>query len=145
VPIRFIGNGEYAATDTSPEPAGCGEVVYSLYHTTDGQDIRLLGTETIDPEGPTPGAHLQRIHPNPFNPHTTISFSVDRRQQVAVEIFDLTGRLVTTLTDQVYQAGSHMVEWSGADRTGRALSSGTYLVRLKTESRLEARKMMLLR
>ena len=85
------------------------------------------------------------IHPNPFNPHTTVSFSLDWPQQVTISVFDMTGRRVAVVADQAYSAGSHTVEWNGRDASGRAVSSGTYLVRLETEDRVEARKVMLVR
>ncbi len=70
--------------------------------------------------------------PNPFNPQTSISFAVSQRQHVSISVYDLTGKLVSTLTDQWYDAGNHSVEWRGSDLTGGALPSGTYLVRMRS-------------
>ena len=84
-------------------------------------------------------------HPNPFNPQTAISFSVDRPQRVSINVFDMTGRRVAVVTDQVYGTGSHSADWNGKDSSDRAVSSGTYLVRMETADRVESQKIMLVR
>jgi len=68
-----------------------------------------------------------------------------RAEWTEIGIYDLTGRRVTTLADRTFSAGAHTLIWNGSDSQGRALPSGTYLVRLATESRLESRKVMLIR
>ena len=58
---------------------------------------------------------------------------------------DLRGRRLATLTDEQYSAGRHTVTWHGIDDGGRALPSGTYLVRLVTESAVRTTKAVLIR
>ena len=84
-------------------------------------------------------------HPNPFNPNTTIAFVLEDEQQVSISVFDLEGRRVATITDQVYGPGVHSVKWMGRDDTGRTVSSGTYLIQMETGDGAEARKMSLVR
>ena len=84
-------------------------------------------------------------HPNPFNPHTNIKFALDQPQHTEVAVYDLTGRLLGVLADRIYAAGDHSVVWNGKDAMDRAVPAGTYVVRLETESGVEARKVMLLR
>ena len=93
----------------------------------------------------TPGIRLTAIHPNPFNPRTTISFVVDRPQRVEISLFDMAGRIVARVADRHFEAGSHAVAWQGRDAAGRALPSGTYLLRLRGADRAVAGKIMLLR
>jgi len=88
---------------------------------------------------------LENVCPNPFNPLTSISFSVDRPQRVSISVFDMTGKRVATVSNEVYGAGSHTVEWNGKDSSGRAVSSGAYLVRMETEGQAESKKIMLVR
>ena len=64
---------------------------------------------------------------------------------VRLQIFDLAGLLVATLLDEAGPADCHEVTWNGRDSQGRALPSGPYIVRLETEDRVEARKVMLVR
>ncbi|PID79785.1 hypothetical protein CSA17_04175 [bacterium DOLJORAL78_65_58] len=66
--------------------------------------------------------------PNPFNPRTTVSFRVAKTGPVRVEVFDLHGRLLTTLTDRVVDAGPFAVDWDGRDGQARPVPAGTYIV-----------------
>jgi hypothetical protein len=86
---------------------------------------------------------LYQNHPNPFNPETTIAFALGRREQIELAVYELTGKLVTVLARGAYAPGTHTVGWNGRDPTGKAMPSGSYLVRLKTESGVETRKVML--
>ena len=84
-------------------------------------------------------------YPNPFNPQTTISFSLERNERASVAVYELTGKRVMALADRRFVAGTHWLTWNGRDAQGRALPSGTYLVRLETESAVRAQKLMLIR
>ena len=84
-------------------------------------------------------------YPNPFNPQTTISFALDRSQRAEIAVYDLTGKQLAVLVDRTYAAGEHSVVWTGKDASGRAVPSGAYVVRLKTDSDVEARKVSLIR
>jgi hypothetical protein len=83
--------------------------------------------------------------PNPFNPQTTITFEIPREQDVAVVVYDLLGRRVQVISEGHRSPGRHEVSWDGGGYQGRAMPSGTYLVRLETESGVEARKITLVR
>lgn len=84
-------------------------------------------------------------HPNPFNPTTTVAFAVEHEQQVTIAVYDVTGRRVTTLTDQIYSPGFYSVKWAGRDDTGRSVPSGTYLVQMQSGDSGETRKISLVR
>ncbi|PID78861.1 hypothetical protein CSB20_13000 [bacterium DOLZORAL124_64_63] len=73
---------------------------------------------------------LGRAHPNPFNPSTTISFTLAESGPTRLEIFTLDGRLVRTLVSESLAAGSHEAVWTGRDDAGRSVASGTYFFRL---------------
>ena len=88
---------------------------------------------------------LYANYPNPFNPQTTVSLSFARAEWVEIGVYDLTGHRVITLADRQFSAGPHTLTWNGRDDAGRALPSGTYIVRLETESGVEARKVSLIR
>jgi hypothetical protein len=79
-------------------------------------------------------------YPNPFNPNTNISFDLPQAGHVTLAIYDLNGRLVQTLADQVYTAGNYRVEFDGA-----ALPSGIYFARLQGQSFATTRKLILLK
>ncbi len=83
---------------------------------------------------------LNANYPNPFNPSTTISYTVAEKSYVRLEIFDINGRLVTTLTNAEHQPGSYHLEWNAATH-----SSGVYLCRMTAGSYTNVRKMLLIK
>ncbi|MBK7671262.1 MAG: T9SS type A sorting domain-containing protein [bacterium] len=88
---------------------------------------------------------LAGAYPNPFNPATTIAFSLPGNLQVSLGIYDVQGRLVRALVDGVLPAGRHDIAWDGLDRTGRAVGSGTYLYRLQAGDLSATRKITLVK
>ncbi len=98
------------------------------------------------PDGQTlAGATLRQNTPNPFNPTTRIAFTLDRPGPVEVAIFDLAGRLVTTLHQGHLEAGDHHVTWNGTTTSGQSAPSGQYRYALRTASGLVSRSMVLLK
>lgn len=89
------------------------------------------------------GLTLSQNYPNPFNPATTISFALPARGTVNLAVYDLAGRLVRTLVNDVLAAGPHAILWDGQDQTGRMAASGIYLYRLATPEQELLGKMML--
>ena len=94
---------------------------------------------------PSPGFALAQNSPNPFNPVTTIRFTLPESRDVRLTVFDAAGRLVTTLLDETRGVGSHQVEWDGTDAFGRFVGSGIYFYRLNAGKFVESRKMILLK
>lgn len=113
--------------------------------------VRLLGSVATDPtEDPQtdvvpPLTALVGAYPNPFNPTTTVKFSLEHAQPVRLSVYDAAGRLVSTLVDGVMGAGEQQVVWRGTDATGSAASSGTYLLMMETEDGVRTSKAMLVR
>ena len=100
---------------------------------------------TPAPDAPHSGLVLAPNRPNPFNPATTIAFTVPRATNARVTVLDSRGRLVAELMDGVVDSGSHEVNWQGRDKLGRAVPSGNYFYRLETNSGRLIRKMTLLK
>ncbi|MCH8837858.1 MAG: Ig-like domain-containing protein [Candidatus Marinimicrobia bacterium] len=84
-------------------------------------------------------------YPNPFNPSTTITFTVPRRERVRLAVYDIMGRPVRTILTATIEPGRHQVIWDGRDGRGRSVATGVYIYRLETPSKSMARKMMLLK
>ncbi len=82
------------------------------------------------PETPA-GFELEPNFPNPFNPSTTITFSVARKSNVKITVYDELGRLVTTLVNGEMDAGSHHTVWDGRDNQGEGVASGVYYCRME--------------
>jgi hypothetical protein len=88
---------------------------------------------------------LSQNYPNPFNPATTITYSLPSRGRVVLDVYDLSGRRVTRLVDEVQSAGAHALEWFGVNDAGVRVASGIYFYKLSTGKESITRKMILLR
>ena len=88
---------------------------------------------------------LQQNSPNPFNPVTTIRFTLSDRTTVKLDVYSVDGRLVRTLVDETRPQGTYAVQWDGHDGLGRSVSSGIYLYRLVAGDRALTKKMLLLK
>ncbi len=104
----------------------------------------LDGDEPGQPNLPKAFA-LAQNHPNPFNPSTTIQYDLPEAGHVQIRVFDIRGRVVSTLVDRQEEAGVHVVQWNGREDSGRTLSSGVYFYRMETASFSRIRKMVLLK
>jgi len=103
------------------------------------------GTGVPDDEVPE-SFGLQQNVPNPFNPTTTIAYDVPAGgARVTLQVFDVGGRLVTTLVDGLEAEGQRTVTWQGVDDNGHELPSGVYFYRLVTPGYETTRKMLLLK
>jgi flagellar hook assembly protein FlgD len=74
---------------------------------------------------------INNAYPNPFNPSTTISYGLPKNSHVKITVYDIRGRLVTTLQDGNQNAGYHRVKWNTQSTAGRAVSSGIYVYRIE--------------
>ena len=83
---------------------------------------------------------LLQNHPNPFNPRTTIEFSLPTSERVLLRVFDLRGRQVDLLADGVFAAGRHEVVWAP-----QGIASGVYYYKLQAGSYEETRRMTLMK
>ncbi|MCP4547606.1 MAG: hypothetical protein GY835_14195 [bacterium] len=84
-------------------------------------------------------------YPNPFNPRTTIRFSLPADDHVSLIVFDPQGRCIRDLIDREMAAGAHSIVWDGRDLSGNALPSGIYFYHLRTPDADLRRSMVLLK
>ncbi len=87
----------------------------------------LRGGEAPTPE---PGEFSLQNYPNPFRSSTTIAYTLPEKAPVTLTIYDMLGRKVATLVDEVQEPGPHTFTWDGMSRAERSLSAGTYVLRL---------------
>ena len=92
-------------------------------------------SQTATPTGAEEGGvlanRLGHAHPNPFNPLTTIGYSLAGRSSVTIRVYDLAGRVVRTLVDGETEPGEHKVVWDGTTAAGQRAASGVYFVRME--------------
>jgi len=98
-----------------------------------------------DPNNVPVVTELIGCYPNPFNPSTTIKFSLDSPQHVMIQIFDISGRNVGNLVDDIRNKGTYTVSWNGTDNHGNSLASGVYLIQMKAGTYAVTRKVMMLK
>ena len=146
------------ATDTDPWKRGVWTVMTILGDPIgdgNGDEIYLdnvvlkqLGASAIDEE-PSINAPavfaLKNNYPNPFNPTTTIEYSLDKADDVTINIYSVTGQLVRTLTNESMSAGTHRVTFNGLDNNGNSLSSGIYFYTLQNSVQSITKKMILMK
>lgn len=93
---------------------------------------------------PPDAVGIASVHPNPFNPSTTISFRVADATGTSLGIYDVAGRIVRSIPLEP-SSGFQQVVWDGRDSDGRALPSGVYMVRLSDLDRVTSRRITLAR
>lgn len=110
-------------------------------------DQRLQVSEAVTAVGDVPAAFaLLPAQPNPFNPSTTIRFSLATAGPVRLDILDHAGRRLRRLLAGDWRAaGAQAVVWDGRDEQGRALASGVYLARLASAGQQRSQKLVLLK
>jgi hypothetical protein len=133
------------------------DLVVSNWERTRGNFLFLNTSYEGVHEIPAGGQHVETFGlkncPNPFRRATTFYYyvpshgpgSMQRSQKVAIRIFDLSGRLITTLIDCDQSPGSHRIIWDGENAYGDQLGSGVYFFHLETTTSSETKPVLLLR
>jgi parallel beta-helix repeat protein len=88
---------------------------------------------------------LRTNYPNPFNPRTTISFTLDQAAHTMVTIYNLLGQNVVTLADEYLGEGEHTVIWDGKNSSGVPVASGIYFYAIQSGEHFDSKKMTILR
>lgn len=115
------------------------------------QRLVLVGTgasPVFEPDPDLPGvvrAGFQSAYPNPFNPATTIRFALTEAGPASMTVYDVAGRLVRTLFDEVRPGGIQQVIWAGRDQSNRSVASGVYYLRLRSKDVEDVRSVVLLK
>ncbi|MDP8201734.1 MAG: carboxypeptidase regulatory-like domain-containing protein [Candidatus Tenebribacter burtonii] len=119
----------------------------AMYGTHESVPSNEVEVEVVDAGNilPANGTTLNGNVPNPFNPTTTISFSLETAGYVNIDIYNVKGEKVRTLVDENLEATSHSVVWDGKDDLGRTTSSGVYFYKMKTGSFTSTKKMVLMK
>jgi hypothetical protein len=102
-------------------------------------------SQTVSIEVPKAALALHQNHPNPFNPSTTISFTLPERARVTLAMYDVKGTLVRRLVDETVGDGYQERIWDGKDANGSQVGSGVYFYRLTAGDKTLTKKMVLLK
>ncbi len=107
-----------------------------------------VGCESISHADPVPNPVAMSTvsaYPNPFNPATIIQFDLGQAQRVRVDVFNLHGSLVRSLSDEELPSGVHSIQWNGKDNSGRAIGSGAYIVVVESALDRHTKKLTMLK
>jgi len=141
--IGFVqGNGnsnspkEYSYTDNT---ATSGKYVYRLKQLDN--DGKYEYSKEVEADLGMPAEFsLQQNYPNPFNPETVISYQMPVSGRASLKVFDMLGREVATLVDEVKEAGAYNVSFNG-----KAFASGAYFYRFQSGDYVKINKMILMK
>jgi len=143
--MEFSGNTIFA-DNCVYMPIACG------YKPLEGEYQRNYYVQKIDlsdfVEAEDENIILSKIelscYPNPFNPSTTIYFSITKESNVELSIFNIKGQKVKTLVNDNLEKGNHSVVWLGKDEADKSVSSGVYFYKIKFDGKNESVKKCLL-
>ena len=116
--------------------------------TSPHEFLQLSGSAEGGPPAPPQSSavfELEKPRPNPFNPRTSLAFTIGRAGPVRLRIYDLQGRLVSTILDAELPAGRHQTHWSGRDDAGRPMPAGVYHCRLEDGLRWRSQRLVLVK
>jgi len=116
--------------------------VMSLSELARGRATEGKGSDLAQESSKGP---ILSVHPNPFNPRTSIQLRVDREQPIRVEVVDVRGRRVATILRGRLPAGVHTLVWEGRDNQGAQVASGVYLVRAEIGTAVHVQRVGLVR
>ncbi|MBT4575766.1 MAG: T9SS type A sorting domain-containing protein [Candidatus Cloacimonetes bacterium] len=88
---------------------------------------------------------LHNNYPNPFNPTTTINYSLNYNSNVTLEVFNIKGQKIKTLENEDKIAGNHSLIWNGKDSDDESVASGVYFYKLVSEEHSFVKKMVLMK
>ena len=126
-----------------------GTITFGSYSLTGSGSFDIfvakLGNDTSVENEIIPTKMKLSNFPNPFNPSTTISFTIaSATQEVLVEVYNIKGQKIKTLVNDEFDAGSHSIIWNGDDEYGKSVSSGIYYYKLNVNGKTEVVKKCLL-
>jgi hypothetical protein len=133
-----------AALDVTASP-------YAYYYVTatdfSGNEGKPAKVHALTGVGDTPRNYVLSVsnYPNPFNPRTTVSYTVPSRGHVTVSVYDAHGAHVATLFDGERNVGAYSIDWDGRTKRSDAVASGVYFARIEHASGTRTKKMVLLK
>jgi hypothetical protein len=139
-----VGETELMTYTTGASSDFYGLVIYNKTDNSGTYRIRIWNPQNVAVDGPgAPQELALAASPNPARGDVGIRMSLPRESDVALELFDVQGRVVRTLARGRMPAGEHPFKWDGRDENGAAVGAGIYLARLKSGG--EERRLKLVR
>ncbi len=162
-PVPPSGSTTFTVRLTIPStiPGGFGKVMATIFSTSiditnddrDESPFRiLLGAGAVIPlsneneiQSLPEEFSVLPAYPNPFNPSTTITYGLDTDSYVTIDIYDITGQLITTLMNTEQIQGWHKIQWNGTNQQSEKVPAGIYLSKIIAGNEVKTAKLMLLK
>lgn len=74
---------------------------------------------------------LSHAFPNPFNPSTTLKFSLPKEEKVTIKVFNVLGKEIKTILNETRNSGETQITWDGTDNKGNQVTSGVYIINMQ--------------
>ncbi len=132
--IAYYNDNEYGFDDDSG-----GTIEYMSIQADCERPIETRNADVTPPQASI------SCFPNPFNPATTIRYNLPEDSPVNISIFNVKGQIVRRLVDEHQTAGNRSMEWNGKDDYQKNVSSGVYMIRMRTNGIEKTQKVMLLK
>ncbi|MDZ4181922.1 MAG: carboxypeptidase regulatory-like domain-containing protein [Candidatus Cloacimonadaceae bacterium] len=142
--VAAVGTYSVTASATGFISQTVENVVVSANQTSTVNFTMIPGSSNEDDVIPVNATALNGNYPNPFNPETTISYAIKEAGAVCIEIYNVKGQLIRTLVNEHQNTGHYKVVFDGKDARGKAISSGIYFYRMKTDNFIDTKKMILM-
>ncbi len=134
-------------------PSQAGDFTEFLSITSDDPSMSMMEIELTATATPVSNPNevvpvvteLKGNYPNPFNPTTTIQFSVKDSGPVSIDVYNVLGQKVRTLVNGQLNAGNHSITWNGRDDRNRNVASGIYFYRMRAGSYSQTKKMVMMK
>ncbi len=139
-------DGKFLFFESNRGADSTGNNVREIYFSRLLVDEKGDSVTSVDEDfEPTPQQfELLPNFPNPFNPQTTLRFTLEHKAYVIIRIYDSLGKEVRMLANKFYFSGQHDVVWDGKDEKGQSISSGVYFYQLSADGQSRLKKLMLI-
>jgi len=127
---------------TTISTPGFADVVYTNIETVSIPNVTGINRFNVDVKS---GFKVEKTYPNPFTYETFIQYHLLDEAHVRVSVFDISGQLIRTLTDQRQSSGKHTVIWDGESDNGRKMNNGTYIFQIESAGERASGKITLSR
>ena len=148
IPVAFYADYKYGSSVQENENDEVDEEGGTIYYGVidiDMSELPYVQVGNDDTDAPEYGGLELNNYPNPFNPTTTISFSLKNDAHTNVSVYNIKGQLVKTLIDEKMEAGARTVTWEGDNSSHRTVASGVYFIKVKAGDKTEVKKAVLMK
>ncbi len=121
------------------------DYTYRLSEVSTTGTVNVIGNTSVVASTTPQTTQLLAAYPNPFNPSTTLNYSLAKDSHVTLTVYDVLGREIKSLVNQQQIAGEHSIRWDSLTNAGTPAPSGTYLVRMQTAGYNQSQKIQLLK